>query len=107
MQISAHQYRFLKTSVLTGNSQKVSRRVFESIYSVRNIKGVNLVRYVTETLERLIDNGWMVGYGIRTPKRWFIQDVRITREGMRTMKEYEKGKQPRLPMKMKSLKIKT
>jgi len=103
MLMSAHQYRFLKRSLLSGNNQKVSRVVFEPLYSIRNIKAGNVVKYVTETLERLIDNGWMVGYGIRTPKKWFIQEVRLTREGMKAVKRYEQSKQQRLPIKIKNI----
>lgn len=36
---------------------------------------------VTKSLERLIDKGLMVGYGRRTPKKWFIEEVSLTPKG--------------------------
>lgn len=41
---------------------------------------------VTKTLERLIDRGFLVGYGVRTPKKWYIKDVRLTLAGRKIVR---------------------
>lgn len=38
---------------------------------------------ITKSLERLIDRGYMTGFGRRTPKKWFIESVRLTPAGRR------------------------
>lgn len=36
---------------------------------------------VTKSVESLIDKGFMVGYGVRTPKKWYIEEVRLMPKG--------------------------
>ncbi|MFA6391765.1 MAG: hypothetical protein WCW66_03375 [Patescibacteria group bacterium] len=51
---------------------------------------------ITKSIERLIDKGLMIGYGRRTPKKWFIEEVQLTRKGRKeTMKLL--GEQQLLP----------
>jgi len=52
---------------------------------------------VTISVERLIDKGLMVGYGVRTPQKWFIHEVKLTPEGKRVGKKL-RGVQQELPM---------
>lgn len=58
----------------------------------------NRVKTVTKSLERLIDRGYLVGYGIRTPKKWFIKEVRITRDGTKAYERWLSRKQKKLPI---------
>lgn len=51
---------------------------------------------ITKSLERLIDRGYMVGFGRRTPKMWFIESVRLTAAGKRAGKSLL-GKQQQIP----------
>jgi hypothetical protein len=51
---------------------------------------------ITKSLERLIDRGYMVGYGRRTPEKWFIESVRLTAPGKRTGRALL-GKQQQIP----------
>ncbi|MEK7639932.1 MAG: hypothetical protein AAB424_02235 [Patescibacteria group bacterium] len=51
---------------------------------------------ITKSLERLIDRGYMVGYGRRTPEKWFIESVRLTASGKRAGKSLL-GKQQQIP----------
>ena len=50
---------------------------------------------VTKALERLIDRGLLVGYWVRTPKRWYINDVRLTPAGRKAVRVI-RGTQQRL-----------
>lgn len=47
---------------------------------------------ITKTLERMIDNGVLVGYGVRTSQKWYIHEVRLTPEG-RTLAKKLRGVQ--------------
>lgn len=39
---------------------------------------------VTKSLERLIDRGLLVGYGRRTPQKWFMEKIELTGNGKKT-----------------------
>lgn len=52
---------------------------------------------VTSSLERLIDRGLMIGFGRRTPQKWFIERVKLTPVGRRTARALL-GTQQRLPL---------
>ncbi|MBU1146035.1 hypothetical protein KKD80_00600 [Patescibacteria group bacterium] len=56
------------------------------------------VNIVTKSLERLIDRGFLIGYGMRTPKKWFIREIKLTAAG-RKMARALQGKQVALPFK--------
>lgn len=56
------------------------------------------VNIITKSLERLIDKGFLVGYGARTPKKWFIKEIKLTAAGKRAAKGLQ-GKQVPLPFK--------
>ena len=50
---------------------------------------------VTKSLERLIDHELMTGYGVRTPHKWYIKEVRLTSKGRKEAKRI-RGEQQRL-----------
>ena len=52
---------------------------------------------ITKTLENLVDKGCLVGYGVRTPQKWFIHEIRLTPEGRRMAKKL-RGVQQILPL---------
>jgi hypothetical protein len=56
------------------------------------------VNIVTKSLERLIDKGFLIGYGVRTPKKWFIKEIKLTAAGRRAARGL-RGKQAPLPFK--------
>ncbi|MDP2789656.1 MAG: hypothetical protein Q8O51_00850 [bacterium] len=51
---------------------------------------------ITKSLERLVDRGYMVGFGRRTPKKWYIEGVRLTPVGRRVARNLL-GKQQQIP----------
>lgn len=53
---------------------------------------------LTQSLERLINDGLMIGYGRRTPDKWFIEEVKLTPLGRKTARRLL-GVQERLPLK--------
>lgn len=50
------------------------------------------VNTITKALERMIDKELLVGYGVRTPKKWYIKEVRLTPVGRRVARKL-KGEQ--------------
>lgn len=53
---------------------------------------------ITVSLERLIDRGCLIGFGRRTPRKWFIEQVKLTALGRKVAKA-SYGKQQELPLK--------
>lgn len=67
-------------------------------YCPVSCRGANRVKTVTKSIERLIDRGYLVGYGVRTPKKWFIKEVRVTRDGIKVYEKWLARKQKQLPI---------
>jgi hypothetical protein len=44
-------------------------------------------KIITSSIETLIDNELMIGYGVRTPHRWFIRKVGLTEKGKRVVRK--------------------
>ncbi len=78
---------------------RVKRALFINFYdSNARILPSARTKIITQSLERLIDRGFLVGYGVRTPKKWFINEVRITREGIKQWEKFLERKQKKLPL---------
>ncbi len=78
---------------------KTERNIFGHFYGPESkVKRIGQVKIITQSLERLIDRGYLVGYGIRTPKKWFIKEVRITRDGVKAWNDFLSRKQKKLPL---------
>ena len=52
---------------------------------------------ITKSVESLIDKGFMVGYGVRTPKKWYIEEVRLMSKGRKLARKLL-GEQQQLPL---------
>ncbi len=78
---------------------KVGRKPFHKFYEGKEQTPKDIVDTVTKTLERLIDKGLLTGIGVRTPKKWYIKEVRLTPMGRRTAKKLQ-GEQQHLPLKV-------
>jgi len=92
MRMSALQKSLLLTSLERGG--RASKTILDiSHQNKRPASGKrNAQNVVTKTLENLIDKGFLVGEGVRTPKKWYIKAVRLTAVGRRIAKEL-RGKQ--------------
>jgi len=55
-------------------------------------------KIITVSIERMIERGLLVGYGVRTPRKWFIKEIRLTKEGIKLAKKLL-GEQMKLPLK--------
>ena len=54
---------------------------------------------VTKSMERLIDKGLLIGFGRRTPRKWFITNVKLTRKGREMAKLVLRERQKKLPLR--------
>lgn len=96
MKLSALQKYILRESVQSLKT-KISRRSFNDFYKRRPAPR-SIAESITVSLERLIDKGLLVGFGRRTPEKWFIEEVRLTPTGRRLSKKLL-GQQQQLPLK--------
>ncbi|MFA6198517.1 MAG: hypothetical protein WC734_05215 [Patescibacteria group bacterium] len=60
---------------------------------------------ITKSIERLIDKGYLIGYGRRTPQKWFIDSIALTAPGRKAGKKFM-GEQQALPLRNSKLRIK-
>lgn len=96
VRLSKLQRFILETAFV--RSGKVPRRLFDGFYAKDSrVLPTLRVKIITKTMERLIEKGFLVGYGIRTAEKWYIKDVRLTPEGRRLAKRFA-GEQQHLPL---------
>ncbi|MFA6588092.1 MAG: hypothetical protein WCT08_03410 [Patescibacteria group bacterium] len=80
---------------------KVTKRVLFKKFYTKSAKVPNAddqQNAITKSLERIIDKGLMIGYGRRTPKKWYIEGVKLTPKGRKIVKTLL-GKQQKFPFK--------
>lgn len=99
MYLSLLQQHILVSCFLEGG--KVERSVFHQFYSKQSKKSAEKYQegIITKSLERLIDKELLVGYGRRTPHKWFVTRVRLTKKGYKIGQCLLEEKQARLPLK--------
>ncbi len=77
---------------------RVERKRFHELGKNEESHAKDVVDVVTKALERLIDRGLLVGYGVRTKEKWFIRGVRLTADGRRLARKVA-GEQQALPFR--------
>lgn len=100
MNISKLQKYILITAYLN-RGKKMSRKGFERFYNSykRKPKLPDIQNIITKSLERLIDKELLIGYGRRTPHKWFVDEISLTGKGKKTAKKLLGEQQP-LPFKI-------
>ena len=95
--------KYILRSVYENRLKRFPRDSFVEFYRSRNplklplVKGETVVNSVTKSIERMIDKELMVGYGVRTPHKWYIQEVRLMPKGRRIARSL-RGEQMKLPL---------
>ena len=56
-------------------------------------------KIIAQSLERLINRGFLIGYGRRTAYKWFITYVKLTKKGCLAIQSILKQRQRKLPFK--------
>lgn len=89
-----------KYILLQGFNQKgkFSRNILNKFYDNRKNKPKkeDVVNIITKSLERLINKELLIGYGMRTTHKWFIEEIKLTYKGRKTAKKLL-GEQQKLP----------
>lgn len=77
----------------------IGRHDFERFYAHEQKKPSkkDQATILTRSLERLIDQEFMIGYGRRTPHKWYIDTIKLTPQG-RTVAKSLLGQQQELPL---------
>lgn len=88
--------RYILRHAIGAPKAVINRSTFTAFYQRRTAPH-SIADSITESLERLIDKGLMTGYGRRTPKKWFIEQIRLTSAGRRIAKTLL-GTQQKLPL---------
>lgn len=103
MKLSQLQKFILKTSV--NGKSRTKRAALLKYYDKqgKDVKPADRPGILTKSIERLIDKGLMIGYGRRTPEKWFIDEVILTLKGAREVKKLY-GQQQTLPLHLKARK---
>ncbi len=85
----------------------MERKSFRSFYRLKNpaprgVQGGAKEKYqeeiITKSLMSLIDRGFAIGYGRRTPCKWFITHIKLTKKGAKKAIEILESKQRKLPL---------
>ena len=79
---------------------KLDRSRVLDFYKKSKLESKSQVNTITKSLERLIARGLLVGYGVRTSKKWFIKKVRLTPFGRKAVR-FLHGEQKKLPLEKK------
>lgn len=97
--LSKLQQFILEACVEAGGS--VSRSVIDKSPDKSSSKAQkeHYKQIITQSIERLIDRGLLVGYGTKTREKLFITKIRLTPSGKKVAHEYQKRKQASLPLK--------
>lgn len=100
MRLSPLQKYILRTCYITPPTA-VSRSAFARFYTshVKKPKPADVVNIITKSLESLIDKELMTGYGVRTPHKWYIKEVKLAPKGRKLARKLL-GEQQSLPFKL-------
>jgi hypothetical protein len=104
MKLSALQKYILKQCVQR-KEKIIPRSVLEKFYNgkKKKPKPKDMINIVTKSVERLISKELVIGYGWKTPHKWFIKQVRLTPKGRKVAKSLF-GVQQKLPFKKRTKK---
>lgn len=101
MKLSALQRFILKKLFLSGKT-RASRQGLVDFYKGQKSTPppIRQVKIVTQSLERLIEKGLIVGFGKKTQEKLFIESLQLTGLGRRTARQLL-GRQTALPFPKK------
>lgn len=78
------------------NRGKIQRKVFLRLYRDKKIK-TTPVKIITQSLERLIRRGYIIGYCVHKSDKCFIEQIKITTAGRHAYEGWWARRQNRLP----------
>ncbi len=79
--------------------RRIDRKLFVNFYAKKSLIKRDLqAKIITKSIERLIDREMLIGFGVRTAKKWFIKEVKMVESGRKKWRKYLKRKQKKLPL---------
>jgi hypothetical protein len=104
MKLSALQKYILRQS-FQAKDKTISKAVLGRFYSDKKTKpkSKDFPNIITKSVERLIKKELVIGYGWKTPHKWFINKVKLTPQGIKAAKQLF-GVQQKLPFKKRTKK---
>lgn len=97
MRLSGLQ-RFTLIECYNRRTSRLPRKTVHGFYKSMPKQPENVQNVVTKSLESLIDRGLLIGYGRRTPEKWFINELRLTSRGRKIARTLL-GEQLHLPFR--------
>ncbi len=97
MRVSGLQ-RFSLIECYNRRTSRLPRAAIGAFYRAMPRQPIDTQDVITKSLERLIDKGLLIGYGRRTPKKWFIDEIKLTPAGRRFARKLL-GEQLSLPLR--------
>ena len=99
MKLSALQKYILKQAGQT-KDKTLAKAAIEQFYQSYKKRPTpqDILTIITHSVERLIQDGLAIGYGWKTPQKWYIRQVKLTPQGRKLAKGLF-GVQQRLPLK--------
>ncbi|MEK7158780.1 MAG: hypothetical protein AAB733_04385 [Patescibacteria group bacterium] len=88
MRVLSSLQRAILEECLEEGRKRLDRHRFWAFYA-HHQKPRSPQKAITKSLERLIEREFLVGYGIRTPHKWFIQQVRLTPKGRKVARHLQ------------------
>lgn len=94
--------KFILRKVYGACKDKLLRQEFNDFYKnkKKTPKKELKVKIITQSLERLIDKGLVIGWGHKTQEKFFIDSIKLTNLGRRQARDLL-GRQVPLPFKKK------
>ena len=92
--------KYILRQAWQSKDKTVSKNILERFYGGIKSKPKDLISIITKSVERLIKKELVIGYGWKTPHKWFIRQVKLTPKGKRAARNLF-GIQQKLPLKIK------
>lgn len=85
----SHLQKYIILQCLESKTGRISRTRLNNFYNKfkKTTKPELQTKIITKSIERLIDKELLVGFGERTKYKWFIKDIRLTRQGKKEAKK--------------------
>jgi len=101
MKLSTLQ-KFILKQCFKQQGGMISKKIVIDYYRHQKSKpsAKDIITVITRSVDRLIRNELVIGYGWKTPHQWRIQEIRLTPKGRITAKKLF-GSQLALPLKVK------
>lgn len=102
MRLSVLQ-RYILVSCYAAKGKRRERGGLEAFYErqSRRPSSRDAQNALTKSLERLIDKELLIGYGVRTPHKWYIKEIKLTPKGRKVAKGLLSSRQAKLPFSPK------